>query len=99
MAMSKNPIYFKRYYIEHIDELKENRKKRYQDNKEEEKEKALKYYIANKKKFDQKFNCNCGGKYTFKNKSVHLKSKMHNSYLRGKEDSKKSANESESDSE
>ena len=35
------------------------------------------YYEDNKEKNQQKFNCECGGKYTFEHKSQHLKSKKH----------------------
>ena len=35
----------------------------------------------NNDKYTQKFNCNCGGKYTYKTKARHAKSLIHQSYL------------------
>ena len=52
-----------------------------EDNKEKRKEKSKQYYIDNKEKLNEKrsekTDCQCGGKYTQANKSVHLKSKKH----------------------
>ena len=58
------------YYLDHIDYFK-NRNKKY---REVNKEKIL----LQKK---QKFNCNCGGKYTYSSKARHLKSKKHQSFI------------------
>jgi hypothetical protein len=43
------------------------------------------YYIANKERLSEKSECLCGGKYTFKHRFDHLKSKIHMAYI---EDSK-----------
>ena len=58
------------YYLDNIDYFK-NRNKKY---RESNKEKIL---LQNK----QKFNCNCGGKYTYSSKARHLKSKKHQSFI------------------
>ena len=46
------------------------------------------YYEKNKesinKKQNEKFNCECGGKYTKRNKTTHYKSKLHNNYINNK---------------
>ena len=39
------------------------------------------YIIENKDKFSEKFNCDCGVKYTHSHKSRHLKSKKHLKYM------------------
>ena len=36
-------------------------------------------------KFNEKFNCECGGKYTYVNKTTHCKSKRHQKYILNKE--------------
>ena len=65
-----------RFYIEELGaELNKqvpsrSLKEWYKDNKET---------ILEKK--NQKFNCDCGGKYTYINKAKHLKSKKHQTYL------------------
>ena len=44
------------------------------------------YYSENKNKINErqnkKFDCDCGGKYTYAHKSQHLKSKKHQNYLK-----------------
>ena len=43
--------------------------------------KHLKYQRKNHSKINKKITCNCGGKYTKKNKSVHLNTKKHQKYI------------------
>ena len=63
----------------------ENHKEQFKKYRENHKEYQQKYYednkliITNNKK--QKINCECGGKYTFVNKSTHFKSQKHQKYL------------------
>ena len=63
------------------DTKKEYNKEYYQENKEilkeKHKESREEYKKENKDKINQKFNCECGGKYTHNHKSRHLKSKKH----------------------
>ena len=40
------------------------------------------YYIRNKEKLEEKFDCECGGKYTRCNKSHHIKTTKHLNYLK-----------------
>ena len=42
------------------------------------------YYEKNKEKRNEKIYCECGGKYTYKNKARHIKSPKHQSYLSSK---------------
>jgi len=63
------------------------KQKQYQDkNKDKIKEKKKEYYQNNKnelnEKKNQKFNCECGGKYTLSNRLVHLKTTKHLNYIR-----------------
>lgn len=53
--------------------LKEYKKEYYEENKEYIKEQ----YEQNKEKQRQKFNCECGGKFTHEHKATHLKTKKH----------------------
>ena len=55
----------------------EYNEKHYENNKEYYKE----YNEKHKAKFTEKFNCECGGKYQFKHKSTHKKSKRHKKFL------------------
>ena len=43
-----------------------------------------KYKKENKQKINENFDCECGGKYTHKNKSQHLNTKKHQSYISSK---------------
>ena len=38
------------------------------------------HYSLYHSEFNQKFNCKCGGKYTYKNKERHFKSPKHRGY-------------------
>ena len=57
------------------------RKEWRQDNREQICINKKEYSYNNKEKLLQKFNCECGGKYTKTNKSCHSKTKKHKSYL------------------
>ena len=69
------------YYNEYYKEWYRNNKKRKQKyNKEytiRNKDKSREYYIKNKNRFNEKFNCDCGGKFTKSNISAHIKTKKH----------------------
>ena len=45
------------------------------------KEAINEYQKEYQEKIKKKFNCPCGGKYTYHNKSIHLKTKKHQNYL------------------
>jgi hypothetical protein len=53
----------------------------YQANKEKKNEYNEQYYKNNKEKLNQIVNCDCGGKYKYKNKSQHFKSKKHQNFM------------------
>ena len=64
---------------------KEYKKEYYETNKEHIKEYKKKYRETNKEQIKQqrneKFICECGGKYTNGGKSTHLKTKKHMSFI------------------
>ena len=83
----------KQYYIDNAEKIKEQKKKYYNDNLDKLKEQKKLYYLDNldnfKKytkdnadKLKQKINCECGGRHTYANISVHLKSIKHQKYLK-----------------
>lgn len=75
-----------RYYIDNnecVNKIRPNRtKKEYrQDNKEALKKKGIEYRKANITKMTEKFNCECGGCYTYENRAQHLKTQIHLKFL------------------
>ena len=78
-------------YRDRTEEDKENQARRsrvyYQRNKERFIRVNRNYYATNKevrkKIANEKFNCECGGKFTRANKNVHIKTKMHLKHLEG----------------
>jgi hypothetical protein len=40
------------------------------------------YYQKNKDKINKKITCECGGRYTHQNKSIHIKSTIHQDWLK-----------------
>jgi hypothetical protein len=66
----------KEYYENNKEKISEQKKDYYENNKEKIKE----YYENNKEKYKEKYKCECGGKYTFQNKSTHEKSLKHKEY-------------------
>jgi hypothetical protein len=67
----------KEWYEAHKNEIKEWTK----DYREANKENIKQYYETNKEKLNEKFDCDCGGKYTFQNKARHEKSQRHIDFL------------------
>ncbi len=58
------------YQIDNKEAISKQKRQHYQDNREQILEKAY-----------QKHDCLCGGKYTLQNKSKHLRTQKHKSYL------------------
>jgi len=63
-------------------EIDQYNKQYHQNNKKELNQKHKEYYENNKNELKQKHTCECGGKYSYKNKSQHQKSKKHQNYLK-----------------
>lgn len=62
--------YNKQYFQEHQDEILEKNKQYRREHRNE---------ILEKQK--QKFTCECGGKYTYTHKALHLKTKKHQKWI------------------
>jgi hypothetical protein len=71
----------KQYQIDNADKIKEQKKQYKIDNIDKIKEQQKQYKINNIDKIKDKYNCNCGGKYTYSAKSRHCKTKKHLEYL------------------
>ena len=75
----------KEYYKANKEKIDEYKKEYRELNKERANEYGKNYREANKEKIKQKqnekHNCECGGKYTDANKSIHMKTKKHLKYL------------------
>jgi hypothetical protein len=82
----------KEYYESNKEQILEQCKEYYETNKEQIAEQRKEYYETNKEqikiKKNQKFDCECGGKYTYCNKAEHLNSKKHKNYLTTKDSMK-----------
>jgi hypothetical protein len=78
----------KEHYETNKEHINEYQKQYREANKEELKEYIKEYYEANKEKIaekrSQKYTCECGGRYTHKNKIIHEKSKKHLAYIEQK---------------
>ena len=59
---------------EKIQQYRENRKEQIKQNRQ-------KRYQNEKNKLQEKFDCKCGGKYTFQNKLIHTKTQKHQKWL------------------
>jgi len=79
--LEKVKHYRKEYYKKNKEKLNKITNDYYANNKEHLQELQKNYRITNgetiKTKRNQKYNCECGGKYTFTNKSRHMISKIH----------------------
>ena len=77
----------KQHYMENKEQITERQKQYYLKNKEKKSEYQTQYYLKNKEiikeKRNEKFNCECGGRYSRSCKSQHIKSKKHQTYLKG----------------
>jgi hypothetical protein len=71
----------KEYYQDNKVKILDYKKEYYETNKENMNEISKQYFKDNKERLNQKNACECGGRYTFKNKSSHLRSARHLKYL------------------
>jgi hypothetical protein len=53
----------------------------YEKNKDKICKQQTEYRQANIDKIHQKFDCDCGGRYTYKGKARHFKSRKHQQYI------------------
>jgi hypothetical protein len=75
---------YKEYYEKHKDEIKKKNAEKYEKNREYKLKQVKEYQERNKEiihaKRVEKVKCVCGGHYQKKNKSIHIKTKMHKEY-------------------
>ena len=75
----------KQYYIENKEHITKRNIEYYVENKNDIVKKVKEYQEKHKDeiraKANEKVNCECGGRYTRRNKSTHMKSKKHNDYI------------------
>jgi hypothetical protein len=74
----------KEYHIENADKIKEKKKEYRTENAEKIKQFQKQYRTENAEKIYQKYDCECGGKYTHQGKSIHFKTKNHQNYINNK---------------
>ena len=67
----------KEYYQNNKEQILKDRKKYRQNNKEKIVKQQKEYYQDNKEKMNEKFVCECGGKFTKTHTTTHKKSKKH----------------------
>jgi len=72
----------KEYREQHKEEIKEYGKEYREQHKEEIKEYQKEYYQERKGELNKKHDCQCGGKFTYKHKTIHEKSQKHQDYLK-----------------
>ena len=73
--------YNKKYYEANKEVIKEKMEIYRDQHKEQIKESDKKYRKKNKDKRNEKFECECGGKFTHNHKSKHLKTFKHKKYI------------------
>lgn len=71
----------KEYREENREQIRARGRQYYAENKQKCNEKDRRYRQNNKEKINEKHNCECGGKYTSANKSLHMKTKTHTEYM------------------
>jgi membrane-bound lytic murein transglycosylase len=71
----------KEWYEKNKEHIKEHSKEYYEENKEHMKEYSKEYRQKNKERVNEKFDCECGGKFIRKNKAKHKKTTRHQRYL------------------
>lgn len=81
----KKKEYSKIYYEENKDRLIEYQKKYFEDNKDKLDEYIKQYRKQYRNKMNEKFICECGGKYTYVGKMQHLKTNKHKNYVTNNE--------------
>jgi len=74
------------YYQLNSEIINEKNKLYYKKNVEIIAEYKREYYLRNKKIINEKFKCECGGKYSKSNESNHIKTKKHLKYLKNQID-------------
>jgi len=77
ILLEQRKPYKKEYYNSNKQEISINRKDYYKKNSEMIKQRSINYRQKNIEKLSTKYNCECGGKYTYESKRKHIKSIKH----------------------
>jgi hypothetical protein len=73
-------IYKQRYNLENRDTIKKQKQNNYYKNHNTFLERSKRYKEENKERLNEKFDCECGGRYTYRHKKEHFETKKHKSY-------------------
>ena len=77
--------YFKKYHINNKDKIIKRVKEYEKNNKEKVNNYRIEYRKKNRekinKKYNEKFNCECGGRYSYSSKKRHSASKKHIKFI------------------
>eukprot|EP01038_Epipyxis_sp_PR26KG_P010879 gene10879-14601_t len=83
-------IYKSNYKIENKEKIKISQSNYYAEKKVKLIKYNTDYRVKNSEKLKSKFQCACGGKYTHLHKAVHIKSKLHQDWLKTQNDENES---------
>ena len=76
---------YNKYYKDNKDKIIQRSLENYNNNKDDKLKKMKEYQEKHKDeikaKANEKVSCECGGRYTKRNKSTHMKSKKHQEYV------------------
>ena len=75
-----NIEHIKQYHRDNVEHIKEHRKQYNKDNAEHIKQRQKQYAKDNAERLKQKFDCPCGSRYTYANRTHHFKTKRHCQY-------------------
>lgn len=75
----------KKWQLKNKELIKAKRRVRYLKNKKENNNQSLNWYYENKTKVNEKFTCECGGKFTYRHKHDHIKTKKHLHWLKNQD--------------
>jgi len=76
--------YFREWREENKEKILEYFREWREENKDKIKKQSKEWREKNKEKLSEKFNCDCGGSYSVKNKARHLKTKKHIKFIKVK---------------
>jgi len=74
----------KKWQLKNKELIQAKRRVRYLENKERHNKQSLAWYEENKERVNEKFKCECGGKFTHRHRIDHLKTSKHIKWLENK---------------
>ena len=82
----------KEYYYDNKERISEYKKEYYNDNKDQILEYKKEHYNDNREQMLKKYDCECKGKYCHSTKARHLRTPLHQNYIKSLTDSDESDN-------